>query len=233
MAALAIQRRDAVCLTGAGGKTSLLFQLAREARAKGMAVLVTTTTRMLVPEKEQYDSLALDGTLPWGEKPEAGKIHAAGRQAADAGKMAGIDEELLRRAARCFDLLLIEADGAACKRLKGWRTDEPVIPPWTTRTIGVVDISAIGCAATDTLVHRLKLFLSLTGAEPGTAVKHVHLQRLITAPNGLFQHARGERVVFFNRMEREIDFTHGLQLRQLLGPLTVAAGSLQDGQVYV
>ena len=47
-----------ICAVGAGGKTSLLYELAEEYRQEGKRVLLTTTTKMYLPEKDGV----LDGT---------------------------------------------------------------------------------------------------------------------------------------------------------------------------
>ncbi|HEY3122279.1 MAG TPA: putative selenium-dependent hydroxylase accessory protein YqeC, partial [Vicinamibacteria bacterium] len=46
MEALGIEARDVVAVAGAGGKTTLVYRLAEEARRCGLRVLVTTTTHM-------------------------------------------------------------------------------------------------------------------------------------------------------------------------------------------
>src|SRR5204863_937808 len=46
LAALGISRGDVVAVAGAGGKTTLVYRLAAEARASGLRVLGTTTTHM-------------------------------------------------------------------------------------------------------------------------------------------------------------------------------------------
>src|SRR5688572_20042449 len=43
---LGIRRGEAVGVAGAGGKTTLVYRVAAEARAAGLTVLVTTTTHM-------------------------------------------------------------------------------------------------------------------------------------------------------------------------------------------
>lgn len=47
-----------ICAVGAGGKTSLLYELAEEYRQEGKRVLLTTTTKMYLSEKDGV----LDGT---------------------------------------------------------------------------------------------------------------------------------------------------------------------------
>lgn len=45
--AFGLRRGDLLSLVGAGGKTTLMFRLAAEAKALGLRVLVTTSTRIL------------------------------------------------------------------------------------------------------------------------------------------------------------------------------------------
>ncbi len=61
--ALGIEKNDVVSIAGAGGKTSLMFRLAEEAKGLGFKVLVTTSTKIFVPDSTQYDRLDLSGTL--------------------------------------------------------------------------------------------------------------------------------------------------------------------------
>ena len=50
--ALGLGRADVVAVAGAGGKTTLVYRLAREARDAGLRVLVTSTTHMgTLPEE--------------------------------------------------------------------------------------------------------------------------------------------------------------------------------------
>ena len=46
-------------MVGAGGKTSLMFRLARELVEQGDTVSTTTTTRMLMPKPEQSSRIIL------------------------------------------------------------------------------------------------------------------------------------------------------------------------------
>src|SRR5919106_4201419 len=48
---LGVRRGDVVTVAGAGGKTTLVYRLASDARRNGLRVLVTTTTHMaMLPE---------------------------------------------------------------------------------------------------------------------------------------------------------------------------------------
>lgn len=231
---LNIARGNIVSITGAGGKTSLLFLLAREARCIGYRVLVTTTTRILIPDQGQYDRIDLNCTSPRCNISTTAEIHVIGSRSEDGSKLTGCDLDTLRQVAVNYDLLLIEADGSAGKRLKGWNAYEPVIPDFTTTTIGVVDISVIGCSVSKANIHRLSRFQEITEAWEDDKVERMHLQKLIEADCGLFQHAgNSNRIVYFNKMESRKDFHNAGQLRQLLPKQRCVGGSILQEKIYV
>lgn len=232
LTALGIQQGDVVSLIGAGGKTSLMFRLAEEGRALGLKVLVTTSTRILVPEPAQYDLLDVSGALFSDQEMTEPGIYVGGLPDTTPGKLIGVREDLLSWQRKQFDLLLIEADGAARKPLKGWRSNEPVIPGITTMTIGILDIQTIGRIISDATVHRLDIFSELTGALPGEAVSIGHLLRLIIADEGLFGHAIGRELLFINKVESAQDRCNADILRMQLENLKIVAGSVQQGFIY-
>ncbi len=156
-----------------------------------------------------------------------------GSQAQDIGKMSGVDESLLDDAIlKNFDIILIEADGAASKSLKGWKDDEPVIHPQTTHTIGVVDISSLGKRIDESLVHRLELFTKITHSTEGEELTARHLLHLIHDNKGLFSKSRGERIVFFNKVETELDLLKFNELEANVNQLRVIGGSVKMRKVY-
>ena len=58
---LGLGRTDVVAVAGAGGKTTLVYRLAREAREAGLRVLVTTTTHMGTLPEEITGPVIMDG----------------------------------------------------------------------------------------------------------------------------------------------------------------------------
>jgi probable selenium-dependent hydroxylase accessory protein YqeC len=220
-----------VSIVGAGGKTSLLFHLGREAKKQGMKTLLATTTKMSSPASPLYDAIDLTGDGFLKKPPATPGIYVAGKTFAHE-KMAGLDEEVLARHCGLFDMVLLEADGAARKPLKGWLDFEPVVPAFTTDTIGVVDIQTVGRTINETLVHRLDCFETITGARPGETVTLNHLEKIINHPKGIFAKAVGNSIVYINKVESEQDLFHARSLGALLADSLsldrkVFAGSVQ------
>lgn len=227
-----IGSQEVVCLIGAGGKTSLMFHLAKEARQRGDRVLVTTSTRLQIPQPSQYDEIDLSGEYFENQIPRAQKIYVAGIASSVAGKMRGVEQGLDRHCRERFDCILIEGDGAARKNLKGWRDSEPVVPDYTTHTIGVVDIQTVGKIIDDNFIHRLDRFLDISGAEKGERVRTTHLGNLIRHERGLFAKGTGTCQLYINKVETEKDLHHFLDLKSEFSDMRVTAGSVHKGLVW-
>jgi probable selenium-dependent hydroxylase accessory protein YqeC len=234
--ALGIEKNDVVAIAGAGGKTSLMFCLAEEAKGLGFKVLVTTSTKIFVPDSARYDQLDLSGTLFSGGAVRDCGIYVGGVPAPVAGKMTGAALDLLALRRKLFDLVLIEADGAAAKPLKGWNSTEPVIPLFTTKTIGVLDIQTIGRIIDVALVHRLEIFTGLTGGRVGDTVSLEHLARVVNHNQGLFTGAQGTKILYLNKVESAVDRSNVNRLRTRLQVkqknLHIVAGSVRQGRIY-
>jgi probable selenium-dependent hydroxylase accessory protein YqeC len=197
-----------ITVIGSGGKTTLIWNLATSVAAlAGRKVLVSPTTKMLVPNPEEnlYDRYYNhnENKLPCESdifKPESG-ITLAGSFNDTSGKLEPLPREIFDRFIPGYDLVLIEGDGAKTLPLKAWAAHEPVVPHFTTLTIGVLPLWPLGKPVSEELVHRLPLFLSLTGAAMGEPLKPKHFLPLITGSKiqpGLFAKARGKKLLFFN-----------------------------------
>jgi len=223
-------RGDVVSIVGAGGKTSLMFRLAEESRKHGFVTCVSTTTKMLIPSREQCDAYNLAGGGFLDEPPQGAGIYVAGRPVTEL-KMQGLSERDLHKNSQLFDITLLEADGSAQKPLKGWLTSEPVIPSFTTHTIGVVDISVVGKIVDDDLVHRLDCFCNISGAQKGDVISTNHLRNMITHDMGLFFQAQGARTVFINKVESDQALSNAGELTDMLADYRVYAGSIKDNTI--
>lgn len=150
---LDIKKDDIITITGAGGKSSLMFFLAREL-AKIGRVLVTTTTKIFVPERENFEELIVEGKRIKGEFKN---IYVYGKKIID-GKIEGLSEEKIMNIKNNFDFVLIEGDGAKRKILKSWNSYEPCIPTITTKVIGVVNLDIGGLELKEENIHRFEIF---------------------------------------------------------------------------
>lgn len=171
-----------LALTGAGGKTTLMFTLAKALSDAGMRVLATTTTKIFEPGPDPgvkivvaRDIMALKTMdLGGGEFMIAGKCRIP-----DVGKLGGFttaEVDALYKT-RCFDWIIVEADGAAGKPLKASRDGEPVIPGLTTRLVHLAGLDALGVPLDADHVHRPKRFSENSDLPLGAMVDEVHMAR--------------------------------------------------------
>lgn len=167
-----------ICLIGAGGKTSLMFRLARELAGAGSTVLSTTTTNLHFPSKEQSAvTLVADTAQDLAARSasffkkhrhlSAGSLHVTG-----TGKLKGFSAPVIDEIwhTGCFDWVIVEADGARQLPIKASDTHEPVIPAATTAIIHVTGLDALNTPLDDDHVHRSAIFSSNTGLAPGNQV---------------------------------------------------------------
>jgi len=219
---------DVVSITGAGGKTGLMFALAGELRR--YKVLVTTTTKIYVPAAG-FDRLCAGGP----PEPAAGVCVAGG--GVDGGnKLRPFGAETLGGLIKRFDITLIEADGARGKFLKCPAEHEPVIIPATTKTVAVLSLRLAGAVLGEENTHRAARFAAVTGARVGGAITLEHIANLVKSPAGTFKNAAGERILYINMVETESDLAAARDFAGLIGPEGVCgrilAGSLRNNVFY-
>ena len=148
-----IEKGDIITITGAGGKTSLMFSLAKKLSNLGK-VLVTTTTKIFVPKLEDFEEMKISdkkfkglgkNIFIYGEKIENNKVHS-------------LSYEEIFQLKEKFDFILIEGDGAKEKKIKAWNDTEPCIPNFSTKVIGVVNLDIKDLELKEENIHRFELF---------------------------------------------------------------------------
>ncbi len=186
---------DKVAVVGCGGKTSVIRLLARENGHR--PVLIAPTTRMAVAECAALPGVRYLGDVV-GEKL--------------VGKP---DAEILAACVGC-GLSLMEVDGSKRLPLKAWAAHEPVIPSFTTITLGVLPARSLGLPATEKNVHRLQPFLALTGLAEGDPVEECALCRLVMAPGGMFAKAVGRQVLLINQADDGSSMANARRIAQAI-----------------
>ncbi len=161
-----------ITVVGSGGKTTLIRKLAREYRAQGKSVLITTTTRMFI----EPDTLLTD---------DASSIISVLNQTgyAMAGipegpKIRALSEETYAQVCAHADIVLVEADGSKHMPLKFPNATEPVIPGHTDEIIVVCGRIAIGRPARE-VCHRLPLVKECLGIDDDTVITEYHVKTLV------------------------------------------------------
>jgi probable selenium-dependent hydroxylase accessory protein YqeC len=207
--ALLLDQGAVICLVGAGGKTSLMFRLARELADSGDRVLATTTTKISELEATLSASEIVTGPVDAlldraGGARKAPSCMTAARDGYD-GKLIGFDARDIERLwqAGLFDWIIVEADGAARLPLKAPDTHEPVIPGCCHCVIGLAGLTAFEKPLSDQWVFRRRLFARLTGLDPGDKITAAAIAASICHPNGIFKGSprQARRVVFLNQAD--------------------------------
>jgi probable selenium-dependent hydroxylase accessory protein YqeC len=178
-----------IAIVGAGGKTTLMYSLAREMLSLGRTVVTTTTTKIFRPGKDQSPCLILLEEHPELDNlqdclAEFGHVTVARGHGVQQGKLDGVGDEIINRCTHHAQWVLVEADGAAGRTIKAPEEWEPVIPQCTDLVIPVVGLDSIGKPATADTVFRLERFTAVTGVNEGRSITPEAVGRLLNHPGG-------------------------------------------------
>ena len=181
--AFRLQSPHIVSFTGAGGKTTAMFQLAREfPRA-----IVTATTHLgawqtsladhhiIISEKNDHINIPPQGvTLVTAEieNNRTGPIHR--------NTLNWLREESQKSRIP----LLIESDGSHQKSLKAPAVHEPPIPEFADTIIVVAGLSVLGKPLTNDHVHRVEIFSELSGSQINQPITADAITHMLAHPQG-------------------------------------------------
>jgi probable selenium-dependent hydroxylase accessory protein YqeC len=214
---------EVISLVGGGGKTTLMFALARELAVAGRPVVTTTTTRIAAGEPATYGSPCLlvekDGEQLPGLIAEKLKIHhqvtVVAENLSGQGKLRGLSADAVDRLAAAEPgCIIVEADGAAGRPVKAPKSGEPVFPQCTTLVIPVVGIDALGAVLDGEKVFRPEIVARLTGLAPGKTLTVEAIALLVTHAQGLTKGCpAGAKIIpFINKVESDDDRRWGIIL---------------------
>jgi probable selenium-dependent hydroxylase accessory protein YqeC len=224
--ALQLSKKEVISLVSGGGKTTLMFSLARELATAGYRVITTTTTKILVPEPSHTPRLILEKNearlldLVRSNIEKFRQVTLAREELGD-GKLQGLRPELVNQIAEgeLADYIIVEADGAAHHSLKAPNATEPVIPQDTTLLIPVIGIDVLDHPLTEEYVFRAEIASRLLGIPLGSNVSERVIAALVLHPAGILKNspAQARIIPFINKMDLEKDLSRGVALgRQIL-----------------
>ncbi len=185
--ALRINQNVCMAVVGAGGKTTLMFRLARQLSP---SAIVTTTThlgieqRLLADQHFYINSAAdldfLEAHLPYGV------TLVTGPQVGERLSSLAPDVFLRLREIVCKKNLplIIEADGSRSLPIKAPSGHEPAIPPWADIVVNVAGLSALGKPFSSEIVHRYEEFALLSGLNHLAPITPEALCKVLIHPNG-------------------------------------------------
>ncbi len=194
-----IKKNDVVSIVGAGGKTSLMYYLGNHFPNS----LMTTTTKLFTPDNKNL----IVGDVPLDVK---GSFVIAKTQ--KENKLYGFEPDELKQFYKLFSYTFIEADGARMKNLKAWKETEPVIPDFSNKTIGVLDIKTLNQKTRET-VHRLNELEKITTV--GKVITLDNLKDIVLHKKGMFKYSRF-KILYINKVESQEHLEYAYQLVKLL-----------------
>jgi len=188
--------RGIVCAVGAGGKKSVLYQLAREHR--GRFALTATVHTTVFPDDLPVATVIADES---GLYDRVLSVGAPGPVAyacpsTKPGRYAGVPAAMVRsiHEAGGFDATLVKADGARMRWLKAPADGEPVLPPGVDLVIPVVSVRAIGEPLSERVAHRPDRVTAVTGVAPGAVLTPEAVGRLLASDEGALRGTAQARV---------------------------------------
>ncbi len=205
--ALRIDEYSQMAFVGAGGKSSLIFRLAKEIEGP---VLVSASTHFgkdqsllagahtiiqSAADLEKLDLSALSGCLLL-----TGPLLEDNRW---TSLPPGLLSEVSALARKAAIPLLIEADGSRMRPLKAPADHEPPIPQFIDQVVVVAGAKGLGQPLSAQVVHRPEQFASLANLLPGKPIEARHLAAVLRHPSGGLKNipAHARRVVFFNQID--------------------------------
>ena len=196
-----------LALVGAGGKTTALFQLARQLSPP---VFITATTHLATEQlhlvdhhfviKNSEDTAALEVNLPQGVILFTGET-------AGTVRAQGVEEATLKRILRLADArcspLLIEADSAQMRPLKAPAAHEPAIPDFVNTVVVVAGLRGLGKPLSPEWVHRPERFGAISGVGPGETITQNALVNVLTSPAGALKNIPPDarRIMLLNQAD--------------------------------
>lgn len=186
--ALRVSSPSNIAFMGAGGKTTALFQLARELVTQ-TPVIVTATSHLGAWQLSQAGRhlIVESGNAIEGLKDDlkgitviTGALVGDRTKPLDNDSLAWLNQFCRERSIP----LLVEADGSRQKPLKAWAEHEPPIPDFVEVVVEVAGLTGIGKPLTDEIAHRAEIFARLSGLNIGETVTSDALMRVLSHPEG-------------------------------------------------
>jgi probable selenium-dependent hydroxylase accessory protein YqeC len=208
--ALGVKAREVISLVGAGGKTTLMFRLAKELSLLGKRVVTTTTTKILEPTSEETRSLFVDSDEERVKDFVTGHLDqyvhiTIARERLESGKLKGVSPNLVDGLwnSQGIDTIIIEADGAAGRPVKAPRENEPVIPTSTTSVVAILGVDGLEMKLNEENVFQPERVSKMTGIPVGERLTDEAMAILVTHPEGIFKGTPpSSRVVaFLNKVD--------------------------------
>ena len=212
-----------VCLTGGGGKTTLMIGLASYLKKQGKKVLITTTTKIMSPHLLDYGAdfvFSDDEVVTFFPEEPICVLYALSDGITSRWTSPPLEHlDVLRDR---FDVIICEADGSKRLPLKVHTDRDPVIPEFATDTVAVTGLWGIGAKASEVSF----------GDDRDIVVDLDYLKWYVDNPQGLLKGSiEGHRTILFNGADEcsDLSVLHTLKYPE---DVRVYACSEKEGKIY-
>lgn len=230
------RRGEGIAFVGAGGKTTAMFQLARE---RGGRVVVTATSHLgawqipLADRHIEAKSPQEIGEPGDGVTLVTGMLDGDRTRPLETSALSWLYEATERKNIP----LLIEADGSRGRPLKAPAAHEPPIPDFVKTVIVVAGLSGLAKSLSTETVHRPELFARLSGLRLDNPVTPEAVCRVLVHPEGGLKNIppAARKIALLNQADTpELQAVGGKMARELLNQFdAVIAGSLQQNNFNI
>ncbi|RLD01798.1 MAG: putative selenium-dependent hydroxylase accessory protein YqeC [Chloroflexi bacterium] len=183
-----LDNHSKIALVGGGGKTTLMFQLARDF---GKKVICTTSTHLALDQLGAADKhfiITAPADLPGPDVDFPGDVLLFTGPQVETNRMGSPSPALLEDLAGLADSwdcpLIIESDGARKLPIKAPAEHEPPIPGFVNVVITVIGLSGLGKPLRGDWVHRPELYSKLVDLPLGETLESHHLIKGLISPEG-------------------------------------------------
>jgi probable selenium-dependent hydroxylase accessory protein YqeC len=206
------EKKHIVSLVGAGGKTTVMYQLAEHFASLGKKVLVSTTTHIFQPACNFAQNIAEVEAL-W----QAGSYAVVGNVEAGTGKLTQLQTDVFETYSAIADLVLIEADGAKRLPCKAPAENEPVLLPASDTVIAVMGLDALHQPILE-VCFRLEKVQEVLAVTPEHCLTEEDAVKLLLSEQGAFKNV-GQRNYFIvlNKCDDKNKLDSALKIKSLLG----------------
>jgi molybdenum cofactor cytidylyltransferase len=205
--ALRMSSSASIAFIGAGGKTTAMFQLAKQLPSP---VIITATSHLGAWQLGLADQHIIAETLAPLEVLEegwGGNILVTGGMDGDRTKP--IQTDLLNWLHQFCGYhsipLLVEADGSRGKPVKAWAEHEPPIPSFADMVIQVVGLTGLHKPLSEAHVHRPEIFSKLSGLRLGELITPDSLAHVLTHTEGGLKNIppQARRIAILNQADTD------------------------------
>jgi probable selenium-dependent hydroxylase accessory protein YqeC len=220
---LGLEPREVISLVGAGGKTTLMFRLARELLLAGEKVVTTTTTKILEPTSEETPLLFVHSDEEELKQFLLQRIHqyhqiTIASERIESRKLKGVSSNLVDELWGVHEInkMIVEADGAAGRPVKAPREREPIIPSSTTLVVAILGVDGVGIELNEENVFQAGRISKITGIPIGEKLTDEAMAVLMTHPEGISKGAplSSRIVAFINKVDIPNGMVKGKRVAQ-------------------